>query len=48
MIGVLHQSAGAYARRIGRTHQLEWAKVGERFRELPFYPDDIEQLTLIG
>jgi len=48
MVAVLHQNAEAYAGRLGRVHQAEWAKVGERFREVPFFPSDAERLEMTG
>ncbi len=47
-MGVLHQNADAYARKLGKTNQTEWAKVGERFRTHQFSPSDSEQVDLIG
>lgn len=48
MLGILHQSAEAYAQKLSRTHQAEWAKVAERFRPLNFFPSELEQVDLIG
>ncbi len=48
VITVLHQNPEAYAQRVGRSHQAEWAKVGERFRQVPFFPSDLERITLLG
>ena len=48
VVAVLHQNADAYAQKLGRTHQAEWAKVGERFREVPFFPSDTERMDMVG
>jgi hypothetical protein len=48
VLTVQHQSAEAYARSLGPTQQAEWAKVGERFRAVPFFPSDRERLDVIG
>lgn len=48
VITVLHQNAEAYANRLGRTQQAEWAKVAQRFRQLPLFPSDVERMDLIG
>ncbi len=48
VLTVLHQGADVYARSLGPTQQAEWAKVGERFRALPFFPSDRERLEVIG
>lgn len=48
VIAVLHQNADAYAQKLGRSHQAEWAKVGERFREVPFFPSDTERMDMVG
>ncbi len=48
VLTVLHQSADVYARSLGPTQQAEWAKIGERFRTLPFFPSDRERLEVIG
>lgn len=48
VIAVLHQNADAYAQKLGRTQQAEWAKVGERFREVPFFPSDTERMDMVG
>ena len=45
---ILHQNADAYAHKLGRAHQAEWAKVGERFREVPFFPSDSERMDMVG
>lgn len=45
---VLHQNADAYAQKLGRTHQAEWAKVGERLRQLLFFPSDFERIDMVG
>ena len=45
---VLHQNAEAYAQKLGRAHQAEWTKVGERFREMPFFPSDAERMDMVG
>ncbi len=45
---ILHQNADAYAHKLGRAHQAEWAKVGERFREVPFFPSDSERMNMVG
>jgi len=47
-LGVLHQSAEEYARHLGRTQQAEWVKVSERFKQVPFFPQDTEQIDLVG
>lgn len=48
VVAVLHQNAEAYAQKLGRAHQAEWAKVGERFREVPFFPSDAERMDMVG
>ncbi len=48
VIGVLHQNAEAYAQKLGRTYQAEWAKVSERFRQINFFPSDSERLEMVG
>ena len=48
VVAVLHQNADAYAQKLGRAHQAEWAKVGERFREVPFFPSDAERMDMVG
>lgn len=48
VLTVLHQSADVYARSLGPTQQAEWAKIGERFRALPFFPSDRERLKIVG
>jgi hypothetical protein len=48
VMGVLHQHADAYAQRLGHTHQAEWAKIGERFRQIPFFPSDLESIEMVG
>jgi hypothetical protein len=48
VVAVLHQNADAYAQKLGRAHQAEWAKVGERFREVPFFPSDTERMDMVG
>lgn len=48
VLAVLHQNADAYAHKLGRAHQAEWAKVGERFREVPFFPSDTERMDMVG
>lgn len=47
-VTVLHQNAENYAQRLGRTHQAEWAKVGERLRQVPFFPSDAELMEMVG
>ncbi len=48
VMAVLHQNAEAYAQKLGRAHQAEWTKVGERFREVPFFPSDAERMDMVG
>jgi hypothetical protein len=48
VLTVLHQNADAYAYRLGRTQQGEWAKIAQRFRQLPLFPSDVERMDLIG
>jgi hypothetical protein len=48
VLTILHQNAEAYAHRLGRTQQGEWAKVAQRFRQLPLFPSDVERMDLIG
>ena len=48
VLTVLHQNAEAYAHRLGRTQQAEWAKIAQRFRQLPLFPSDVERMDLIG
>ncbi len=45
---VLHQSAEAYAQKLGRTFQAEWSKIGERFRQIAFFPSDMERIEMVG
>jgi hypothetical protein len=47
-VTVLHQTPDAYARSLGRNHQLEWRKVAERFRQVPFFPTDHERIDMVG
>jgi len=48
VLTILHQNAEAYAHRLGRTQQGEWAKIAQRFRQLPLFPSDVERMDLIG
>ncbi|QDA60000.1 hypothetical protein [Hymenobacter jejuensis] len=48
VLTILHQNAEAYAHRLGRAQQGEWAKVAQRFRQLPLFPSDVERMDLIG
>ena len=48
VLTVLHQNALAYAHRLSRTQQAEWTKVSQRFRELLFFPSDIERMDIVG
>ena len=48
ILTILHQNAEAYAYRLGRTQQGEWAKIAQRFRQLPLFPSDVERMDLIG
>lgn len=48
VLGVLHQNAEAYAQRLGRGLQAEWTKVSQRFRQVPFFPSDLERIELTG
>lgn len=48
LLGVLHQNADAYAQKLGRSQQTEWAKVGERFRPVNFFPSDSERIEIVG
>lgn len=48
VIGVLHQSAEAYAHKLGRAQQAEWAKVAERFRQVTLFPSDVERMDMVG
>ena len=48
VLAVTHQNAEAYGQKLGRTHQVAWAKVGERFREVPFFPSDAERMDMVG
>lgn len=48
VLTVLHQSAESYAQKLGRVFQAEWSKVGERFRQVPFFPSDVERVEMIG
>ncbi len=47
VITVLHQSADSYAQKLGRGHRNEWMKIGERFRQVPFFPSDTERIDLV-
>jgi hypothetical protein len=48
VLGVLHQNVEAYAQRLGRGLQAEWTKVSQRFRQIPFFPSDLERIGLTG
>ncbi|MDH7568724.1 MAG: hypothetical protein QHJ73_03970, partial [Armatimonadota bacterium] len=48
VLGVLHQNAEAYAHRLDRHHRAEWAKIGQRFRHIPFFPSEFESMFLVG
>ncbi len=48
IVAVLHQNSEAYAQKLGQAHKAEWAKVGERFREVPFFPSDAERMDMVG
>lgn len=48
VISVLHQSPESYAQKLGRTYQAEWAKVSQRFNQVPFFPSDAERIDLVG
>jgi energy-coupling factor transporter ATP-binding protein EcfA2 len=48
ILAVLHQNVEAYSQKLGRTHQAEWAKIGERFRQINFFPSDGERMELVG
>ncbi len=48
LLTVLHQSAEAYAQKLGQLHQAEWAKIAERFSQIAFFPSDLERIDLAG
>jgi hypothetical protein len=48
MLTALHQSAEAYAQKMGRAQQVEWAKVAERFRQVTLFPSDVERMDMVG
>ena len=47
-ITILHQEFSNYAFRLGKKHQQEWAKVQQRFFEIPCILDDIDSFQLIS
>jgi len=48
VLAVLHQGAEAYAHRLPRDDQAEWAKVVERYRQLHFDPSLGERMDMVG
>jgi hypothetical protein len=48
VLSVLHQNTESYAQKLGRIHQAEWAKVSQRFNQVPFFPSDAERIDLLG
>lgn len=48
VLTVTHQSPEAYAQKLGSATQAEWAKIGERFQQVPFFPSDRERVDIIG
>lgn len=47
-ITILHQDFSRYASRLGRRHQREWAKIQQRFFEVPCILDDTDALQLVA
>ena len=47
-IGILHQSFGQYAARLGREGRDEWEKVQGRYKDIPFLTATDETVSLIG
>jgi len=45
-VGILHQQFTQYASRLGRRHQQEWARVQQRFFDVPCLLDDVDALQL--
>jgi hypothetical protein len=48
VLTALHQNAEAYAQKMGRAQQVEWAKVAERFRQVTLFPSDVERMDMVG
>jgi len=48
VLAALHQNAEAYAQKLGRAQQAEWAKVAERFRQVTLFPSDVERMDMVG
>lgn len=48
VLGLLHQNPEAYATRLSRSQQSEWAKVAQRFRQVTLFPSDIERMDMVG
>jgi energy-coupling factor transporter ATP-binding protein EcfA2 len=47
-ITVIHQQFSQYASRLGRRHQKEWAKVQQRFFDIPCALDGLDALQLVA
>ena len=47
-ITILHQEFSQYASRLSRRHQREWAKVQQRFFDVPCILDDTDTLQLVA
>lgn len=47
-VTILHQQFSQYASRLGRHHQKEWAKVQQRFFDVPCALDGLDALQLIA
>jgi hypothetical protein len=47
-VAILHQEFSHYAFRLGRKYQQEWAKVQQRFFDIPIVLDDVDSLFLIA
>jgi hypothetical protein len=47
-ITILHQEFSQYASRLGRRYQREWAKVQQRFFDVPCTLDDTDALQLVA
>jgi len=47
-ITILHQQFSQYASRLGRRHQKEWARVQQRFFDVPCLLDGLDALQLVA
>ena len=47
-VTILHQQFSQYASRLGRRHQGEWAKIQQRFFDVPYMLDGLDALQLVA